>query len=292
MHSVPRFFLYGEADRDVETRFIHVETVAARSRLHDWAIRPHRHSHLYQLLLIVAGASRLSCDGTEHELKAPALVGVPRGFVHGFEFTPETQGWVISMSDSYAGEIVARNPDLAALRILLEPSILNLTRQSLSAHRLEQRCREIEHEFRWSALGRITAITANLQLLFLALGRLRHERSNVTTSEDAALFARFRALVEAWYREHRPLSAYVAELGVPEKRLGAACRAAVNRTPLEVIHERLTIEAKRTLLYTALSVSETAYSLGFQDPAYFSRFFSKQAGCSPRKFARGRPAAN
>lgn len=282
--SMPQFFLYGEADKDVEARFIHVETIAARSRLHDWAIRPHRHSHLFQFLLVTGGSGTLRLDAATHTLKAPTAIAIPRGFVHGFEFSTDTDGWVISIADDYAAEVVTTQGSPAAE--LLEPSILRLSRATLAAHGLGDRCREIEREFRWSALGRVAAITANLQLLFLALARLRHEheRDAVAVSYDAALFGRFRSLVESWYREHQSLAKYTHALGVTEKRLAAACRAAVNRTPLELIHDRLIIEAKRSLLYTSMNIAEVAYSLGFEDPAYFSRFFARQAGVSPRAF--------
>ena len=47
-------------------------------------------------------------------------------------------------------------------------------------------------------------------------------------------------------------------------------------------------EAKRQLYYTARPVSEIAYELGFDDAAYFTRFFTRRAGISPRAFrARG-----
>ncbi len=46
------------------------------------------------------------------------------------------------------------------------------------------------------------------------------------------------------------------------------------------------LEAKRTLSYTNMTVAETAYYLGFADPAYFSRFFSKHAGQSPAAFRK------
>lgn len=282
--SVPRFLLYGEADKDVEARFIHVETIAARSRLHDWAIRPHRHSHLFQFLLMTGGSATLRLDAALHMLKAPMAVAIPRGCVHGFEFSTDPDGWVISIADEYAAEVATTHATPAAE--LLEPSILRLSRATLAAHGLDDRCSEIEREFRWSAMGRVAAITANLQLLFLALARLRHEheRDAVTVGDDAALFVRFRSLVENRYREHQSLANYARALGVSEKRLAAACRAAADRTPLELIHDRLVIEAKRSLLYTSMNIAEVAYSLGFEDPAYFSRFFARQTGVAPRTF--------
>lgn len=51
---------------------------------------------------------------------------------------------------------------------------------------------------------------------------------------------------------------------------------------------RVLFEAKRQLRYTSKAVSEIAYALGFDDPAYFTRFFSRRAGMSPRAYrARG-----
>ena len=44
------------------------------------------------------------------------------------------------------------------------------------------------------------------------------------------------------------------------------------------------LEAKRNLVYTAMAVSEVSYALGFSDPAYFTRFFKRQSGWSPRDF--------
>jgi AraC family transcriptional activator of pobA len=53
---------------------------------------------------------------------------------------------------------------------------------------------------------------------------------------------------------------------------------------VQLIQERLLIEAQRQLRYTSMTVAEVAYYLGFDDPAYFSRFFARGAGRSPRAF--------
>ena len=47
----PRFFLFGEPPHEADERFFHIETIADRSRLYDWKIRPHTHRDLHQLLV-------------------------------------------------------------------------------------------------------------------------------------------------------------------------------------------------------------------------------------------------
>ena len=50
------------------------------------------------------------------------------------------------------------------------------------------------------------------------------------------------------------------------------------------IHQQVVLEAKRLLYYTNMDVKEIAFSLGYEDPTYFSRLFSKVTGISPGAF--------
>jgi len=53
---------------------------------------------------------------------------------------------------------------------------------------------------------------------------------------------------------------------------------------IRLLHDRLVLEAKRKLSFSHQSVKEISYELGFEDPAYFSRFFKNHAGIAPQDF--------
>ena len=55
-----------------------------------------------------------------------------------------------------------------------------------------------------------------------------------------------------------------------------------------MIHQRLLLEAKRQLVYTTQTIQQVSDDLGFSEPAYFSRFFKRFAGVSPRAFREPR----
>lgn len=55
-------------------------------------------------------------------------------------------------------------------------------------------------------------------------------------------------------------------------------------SPIDHIHEGIIQLAKNKLRQTKLSVSEIGYSLGFDYPTYFARFFRQQTGISPKVF--------
>ncbi|MFC4167577.1 helix-turn-helix domain-containing protein [Teichococcus aestuarii] len=277
MEIVPRFFLYGEAGDEADSRFLHIETIPARSLPHGWHIAPHRHPGLLQLLLAEQGGGRAQFDGQERDFAAPALLLLPPAVIHGFTFQPGTDGWVLSLALPWAAELLAEDtlPE-AALLLPLEPA-------ALVAHRVPQRFAELAEEFAAHRPGRSAALAAQLRLLLIALARLRagQPRADAAASADTLHFARFRALVEQWFHEPRPIADYQKALGLSEKRLAALCRAAAGRTPLQILNERRITEARRSLRYSSLSVAEIGYGLGFRDPAYFSRFFRRMTGLTP-----------
>lgn len=79
---------------------------------------------------------------------------------------------------------------------------------------------------------------------------------------------------------------YAALLHVMERRLSEATKRCTGQTASEIIHERVLLEAKRLLVHSQLSISEVAYRLSIDDPAYFSRFFKKHTGKTPGEYKR------
>lgn len=86
------------------------------------------------------------------------------------------------------------------------------------------------------------------------------------------------------YALHRSVESYADELGITAHYLNNLCQQLVKKNALQLIHERLLLEAKRYLVYSAQNISEVAYQLGFVDPAYFTRFFKRLTGQSPKAF--------
>ena len=68
------------------------------------------------------------------------------------------------------------------------------------------------------------------------------------------------------------------------KTISNTFKKLCEKTPLQVIQERIVLEARRMLFYTDKDVSEIGYELGFQDIQSFSRFFKNQEGLSPTDF--------
>jgi AraC family transcriptional activator of pobA len=284
---VPAFFLYGEPLQPPDERLVHIETIAARSSLHGWIIHAHRHRDLHQILLIERGRVEATLDGRSTALHAPAAIVVPPAVVHAFRFQADTVGVVISFASTLAAELDTAGSAIPEL--LGCSAALALDRKALRKTDLGRLAEMLLREFGRSAPGRRLALSGLLAALLANFKRLlpgASSESHGVSVRDREIVARFREKLEQRFREHASIGQYAAQLEMSETRLLRACLTVTGESPLELVHLRLLIEAERQLRYTSMSVTQVAYYLGFEDPAYFSRFFTRRMGISPRAFRR------
>lgn len=280
--GIPRFFLYGEPPRLVGDRFLHLEALDDRTRPENWNIRPHTHANLCHVFHIDHGGGEMRADEKVIAFHAPCVLVVPSSVVHGFAYEKETRGSVLTISDAYLRELVCREAEIG--QVFAAAAGAPAIEERLFSDLLARLSRELA----WTAIGHAAAVEALLLTLLIEIRRLVHHEADAARGRAnggrAALVAQFRELIEAQYRSGEGVEAYADALSVTPKRLRTACLSAAGAPPLRLIQDRVTLEAKRALLYSNMTVAEVAYHLGFDDPAYFSRFFAKQAGRSPRVF--------
>ncbi|MET0519265.1 MAG: helix-turn-helix domain-containing protein, partial [Burkholderiaceae bacterium] len=268
------------------------ESIAERSRLHDWEIRPHRHERLFQLFWIEQGGCALSLDGQEQALQGPAVLLIPPLAVHGFRFQPEPQGQVVTVQAEHLAKLLASEP-------ALEKRLLRAQAQRLDAQQagsIAAAMQALREEFAGAANWRSMGVDSALSRLLVCLGRaLDGGAANIpnipnvpnTPSPRALRHVQcFRALIEQRYREQPGLAACAAEIGITPTQLNRVCRQVLDCSAAAVLHARLLLEAQRELAYTTMSIQQIAHALGFADAAYFSRFYLRKTGLTPGAWRR------
>lgn len=282
---IANYFLYGEAPRSDDGRILHIETIEARSLRHHWKIEPHRHSSLHQVILVLRGRGVVQAEGLVAHFTPPAVVRMPAGAVHGFEFEPGTQGFVLTLADELLQDVGRREAGL--LTLFAEPGTMELPSRDIEAAQLVRMARQMAREHRNRAPGRALLLEGCAAVLLGSLLRLWQRIEHPADSplgKHRELVSRFRGLIETHFRRNLSIPEYARALKVPGSRLRNACLSVTGQPPIHMVHARLLLEAKRQLFYTGDPVSEIAYALGFDDPAYFTRFFTRRTGQSPRAF--------
>ena len=86
------------------------------------------------------------------------------------------------------------------------------------------------------------------------------------------------------FKQKHSASDYAALLNITPNALAKAVKTHFNKTPTELITERIIVEAKRELYMTSKPVKAIAFHLGYADEFYFSRFFKANTGVSPQMY--------
>ncbi|HEY0439784.1 MAG TPA: helix-turn-helix domain-containing protein [Xanthobacteraceae bacterium] len=290
--GLPLFHLYGDPPDDQAFDFIHVETIASRSSIHDWTIRAHRHRNLFQILLIERGAGEMTFEAAVIPFAAPSVILVPPVVAHGFRFQPdETDGYVVSFTEDVVAALGERSGEaLARLQGSSEQPVLPLS-GSEEAGRLAALCRDLHDEGFLARDGHRLAMRALLALLAIEAVRLAASRARsgaVTLRPADPTVERLRALLEEHFRRHRMIGFYAGRLAMTPDRLNDHVKRAIGVTAGHLIRQRVLTEAKRQLVFTAEPIQEIAFALAFSDHSHFTRFFRKQTGMTPHDFRAGR----
>jgi AraC family transcriptional activator of pobA len=130
-------------------------------------------------------------------------------------------------------------------------------------------------------------VVTNLLQAFIAL-IVEHNNLNnhkVKSIEKKLLFD-FYQLLEINYRNNRGVPFYIDKLVTTEKKLSSIIKKHTGLSPLQVIHNRILLEAKRLLLFEKITHKEISYQLGFDSPPSFSAFIKSKTGYSPSELTQ------
>ncbi|MFH9419749.1 AraC family transcriptional regulator [Streptomyces sp. NPDC017529] len=254
---------------------------------------PHRHS-FHEIVYVTGGAGTHVLDLARLPLRPPHLCFITPGQVHYWDRVSGLRGWVILFTDDF---LLAHPGDRDALAELGERPWIHPGPGD--AARLTGLVGEMLREYGERAPSFVSVLQAQLHILIARALRLSapdgtpgpRGTGGAGGSGEAggrpALVAReFTRLLAQHGPGGRTVRSYADELGVSVGHLADLVKRSTGRTPGALIRHAQTVEAKRLLSGTQLTVAQVARRTGFADPAYFCRFFRRETGLSPGDFRR------
>lgn len=236
-------------------------------------------------IVYVRSGSRLSTDFTDIEVQKDGVVFV-------------TAGQVLKLSESFKGSIIYYNQDLYGVRLhdqemacdeLLFDKVQKVPFIALNgadSEVISSIFDEIREEIAQNDIDLEEMVRVLLKQIIIKSTRLcQHiQGTNLYSQQDLGFCRFFIQLVENNFFKHHDVASYANILNISAKALNKRVCKHSKYTPNEIIKRRIILEAKRLLVYTHLSVKEIGYKLGYEDPSYFIRFFSKQVKTAPQTF--------
>jgi len=244
----------------------------------------HRHDRFYQVHFIESGHLELRLDDVAYAMDGPLFFLTPPSVPHAFRTDPSATGHVITVAQQLIWRLFDEDASLAR-RHLTEPRCVKLDgsdgrQRARELSRLFTTLRRETEERRPGADASVEALT---RLILIAAFRLLEAplEANGARRHDLITLRRFHELVERHFAEHWTLPRYAGALHMTEARLTDLCNRLSGRAPKRVVLERLGLEARRLLAFSRLPVNEIASAMGFEDTAYFCRFFKRTQGVTP-----------
>ncbi len=286
---IPSYELYGELLAGGLPGPIHHETIKERSSQHNWTIRFHRHRRLAQIFLFDSPDVYWRLGDLEHTSTDQTVLVVPPGVPHGFRFSENVVGDVVSIR---LDEMPAR-VQAGFTRFESETDTVFSRQQSGNFGHVAMLIGQLREVYHSVVSNKHDLLVALIELMLLYLSADLGERkpfrrlnTRVHAGRHDAMVETFCALLEDNYYRAWSVADYAQRVGISAPHLTRVCRAEIGSAPNDLVRQRRMLEAKRLLEYTALPVLHIANRCGFRDAAFFSRAFKTHEGVSPRAYRK------
>jgi len=260
-----------------------ITTNAAPDRSYERSA-PHRHD-FYYCVLLEKGCMELEVDFEQVKLGDHSLFFSYPGQVHQINRAQLERGWFLAFDPAIVDE---------ALRNILDQFLTEIVSLKLSPEQSIQL---------YTALAQLNTVYRNEGVLFrqqtllalltafiysLASAYLSVEGFSLSkhTERNIEITKRFKQLLRLRYLSMRRPAQFATEMNMTVSHLNDTVREVTGFPVTYHIQQEVMKEARRLLYYSNLSVKEISASLGFDDPKYFNRLFSKITGQSPGSFRK------
>lgn len=269
----------------VQIEVVPLSTLTTESRPH--LVNPHRTTFYHIFLFKNCQPSHL-VDFKPIQVKPYSLLFIDRERVHQFDQLLNYDGEVVIFTDDFfcqSEEDIKFLKGSTLFNDLQDNCLLTLDKYPFQ--KLQNISQEINEELQQFDQQTSPTILKNWLQNFLIVAEREKRKNNTYQSEkniDFEYTTLFKDLLEKHYKTKRKVGFYAQELAISERRLGQATNMFLGKLPKEIINERITLEAKRLLVYGNYSIKEIAYDLGFEEPTNFIKYFKKQTAQTPLDF--------
>lgn len=282
--KVRNYVIYGKKSETITPHFVHCDQIVKNHPgKQDGHVKPHLHSHLFQVIIIESGLAIFRSEHKEFRIDKPCIITIPENTLHEVIEKSEIKGRVITFSTKLLEELMAFHPE----GLLIFDSILLLEQLDENCQSVFKISESIEQELLEDTKEKEMVLRAWLSLLLATILRFMSINTSAIISHGQSshqYFKRFQKSIKQSSDANKSIKKYAAELQITPTHLNRICKEVIGKSASQVIQGYVLLAAKMQLKYSSQTISEISYLLNFSHPAYFSRFFKKHTNLSPKAY--------
>jgi AraC family transcriptional regulator, transcriptional activator of pobA len=249
---------------------------------------PHLHD-FYSIFWIESGEAIHATEFVEYSLGADTILFVPPGLKHRMYLDKSVGGTYIVFNEDFIQYNRKNHVPLKEYKLFNNPDFKSLiTVVPDKREKLRNITRLISEELQ-NRDDYSQDIVLSLLHLFLLESRRIFDQQYQSPKEEPdstpdTVIIKFKQLIEENYMTQKNVTPYAEMLNMNPSCLNELAKRTTGITAGELIRNRVIDETKKLLYSSSMSGKEIAFELGFDDPAYFSRFFRKYTGLTLKEF--------
>ena len=254
------------------------------------ALKPHAH-RFYQIIWFKHGNGVHYVDFEEYRITDNTIFFIAPGQIHSFDGANNYQGVIVHFNANFLADEESSESIFLKYNVFNAYDSLpyyNIT--NTEAEHLTTLVKEMNQEYTLTEEFAHKDYMKYLVRMFLIRVQRNGERQvnpklSITSIANRT-FVHFRQLLEQNFRTAHSVQQYADMLNISTRTLTKYINQSTHSSPLQLINDRIALEAKRQLQHSVLTIKQIAYSLGFEDPSYFVKFFKRTTGTIPNQFRR------
>lgn len=236
---------------------------------------PHWHEHI-ELLYFIEGAGRAVCNGQTFSVKKGDLVVVNSTQIHALVSAEPWEYCCVLLYPAFFS-------DIQVDRGMLVQNLIS------GDEKIKEYMVEMYRERQKKTFGSDMKIKGLSYLLYAYLIRKYAQKGREREGGEAHSLRKVHLLFDyigKHYQERMTSAEMAGVCHVTESYFCRFFKKNFGMTPLEFLREYRVEKAAHALTHTDRSITDIAFSVGFDDLNYFSRTFRKIKGLSPGEFRK------
>jgi AraC family transcriptional activator of pobA len=278
--------LYGRDRIEFAKGLIYVYPFGVIGKENNNRVKSHAHNNQFQVFIVIEGETNLLYNNNKIHIKGPSFITVPKNTIHGFEHLSDLSGWIISLSDNVLEHMIKREAEVIGAIEMFQITKVVEGEYSEEIFNTMLTC---INEYQSSKVGRLLMLEYLVGQLIVQLRRLPQSLQHTLSLGDSTsiiYYRRFTQLIRESTSYKKTIEEYASELKIASGHLSRICSSIAFKSPREIIMDYYITQAQLLISDVEKSIAEVCYTLGFEDPSYFSRIFKKKTGLTPNEFRK------
>ncbi len=242
----------------------------------------HRHN-FFQLILLEEGSAEHTIDFKNYRMTPKSASLVFPHQLHEMKMSPDAKAALIMFDETVFCSEILHN-DLKDYNINLQQRVNYVSFENNTS--VFEELTEVRHSIckLYKDFNPVNKMQIKLfiKIMIMKIINVSPEKALVSTdNEDTSLYIAFREKVDADFKENRVVNSYANELSVSVKRLTDVCRHFCGMTPLEIIHDKLSLELKKALAIGHMNIKEISLDFGFSSQAALNKYVEQKFAMTP-----------